>query len=115
MSGVMTRRVRLALLFGGRSPEHDVSLTSARSVLGALDPARFEVAPMAIGRDGRWLPGPASQRLLSEPGPGVGSAVRAPEIGGLVPDADLGATVSEWFGLTYRGRGTSFLAELVAA
>jgi D-alanine-D-alanine ligase len=48
------RRLRVALLAGGRSSEHDVSLASARSVLEALDPARYDVVGIAIGRDGRW-------------------------------------------------------------
>jgi D-alanine-D-alanine ligase len=48
------RRLRVAVLAGGRSSEHDISLASARSVVGALDPERYEVAEVAIGRDGRW-------------------------------------------------------------
>ena len=50
----MARRLRVALLAGGRSSEHDISLASARSVLEALDPARYDVVGVAIGRDGRW-------------------------------------------------------------
>ncbi len=50
----MSRRLRVALLAGGRSSEHDISLASARSVLNALDPARYDVVSVAIGRDGRW-------------------------------------------------------------
>ena len=50
----MSRRLRVALVAGGRSSEHDVSLASARSVLAALDPERYEVVGVAIGRDGRW-------------------------------------------------------------
>ena len=50
----MTRRLRVALIAGGRSSEHDISLASARGVLEALDPARYEVVNVAIGRDGRW-------------------------------------------------------------
>ena len=50
----MTSRLRVALLAGGRSSEHDVSLASARSVLEALAPERYEVTEIAIGRDGRW-------------------------------------------------------------
>lgn len=50
----MTRRVRVAVLMGGRSSEHDISLASARSVLEALDPERYETVTVAIGRDGRW-------------------------------------------------------------
>ena len=47
-------RIRVAVVAGGRSSEHEISLASARSVLEALDPARYEVTQIAIGRDGRW-------------------------------------------------------------
>jgi D-alanine-D-alanine ligase len=47
-------RIRVAVLAGGRSSEHDISLASARSVLEALDPRSYEVVCVAIGRDGRW-------------------------------------------------------------
>ncbi|MEN3341776.1 MAG: D-alanine-D-alanine ligase [Actinomycetota bacterium] len=50
----MKERLRVAILAGGRSSEHDVSLASARSVRDALDPARYDVVTVAIGRDGRW-------------------------------------------------------------
>ena len=50
----MSRRIRVAVLAGGRSSEHDISLASARSVLAALDPDRYEAVTVAIGRDGRW-------------------------------------------------------------
>ncbi len=49
----MTRR-RVAVLMGGRSSEHEVSLASARSVIEALDPERYEVVTVEIDRDGRW-------------------------------------------------------------
>jgi D-alanine-D-alanine ligase len=60
----VTQRLRVALLAGGRSSEHEISLASARSVLAALDPERYDVISVAIGRDGRWAleggsPGPA--------------------------------------------------------
>ena len=48
-------RIRLAILYGGRSAEHQVSVVSARSVMEALDPDRFEVVPIAITRQGVWL------------------------------------------------------------
>jgi D-alanine-D-alanine ligase len=48
-------RIRLAILYGGRSAEHQVSVVSARSVMEALDPDRFEVLPIAITRQGVWL------------------------------------------------------------
>jgi D-alanine-D-alanine ligase len=47
-------RIRVAVLLGGRSSEHDVSLASARSVIDALDPERYETVSVEIGRDGRW-------------------------------------------------------------
>jgi D-alanine-D-alanine ligase len=46
--------VRVAVLLGGRSSEHDISLASARSVLEALDPQRYDTVTVEIGRDGRW-------------------------------------------------------------
>jgi len=47
-------RLRVAVIFGGRSVEHEVSLVSAKAIMGALDPARYEVVPIAVTRDGRW-------------------------------------------------------------
>jgi D-alanine-D-alanine ligase len=47
-------RTRVAVLAGGRSSEHAISIASARSVLEALDPARYEATVIEIGRDGRW-------------------------------------------------------------
>lgn len=51
----MARRTRVAVIFGGRSGEHEVSVASARSVLAAIDGERFEVLPVAIARSGAWL------------------------------------------------------------
>ena len=53
--GVMAARRRVLLLFGGRSAEHDVSRVTAVAVASALDPAKYEVVPVAITTDGRWL------------------------------------------------------------
>ena len=55
----MEERLRVALLFGGRSAEHDVSVLSAGNVFRALDPARYEVVPIAITRAGTWILCPA--------------------------------------------------------
>ncbi len=54
----MMKKIKIALVFGGRSGEHEVSLTSARSFIEALDPDRFTVIPIGITREGRWLAGP---------------------------------------------------------
>ena len=56
----MSGRVRVAVLLGGRSSEHDISLASARSVLEALDPERYDTVTVEIGRDGRWELGTGS-------------------------------------------------------
>jgi len=51
------KKIRVGLIFGGRSGEHEVSLQSARSILTNLDPARFEVIQIAIDHKGRWFSG----------------------------------------------------------
>jgi D-alanine-D-alanine ligase len=56
----VSKRVRVAVLLGGRSSEHEISLNSARSVLEALDPERYETVTVEIGRDGRWELGAGS-------------------------------------------------------
>jgi D-alanine-D-alanine ligase len=62
----MSSKLRVGLLFGGRSAEHDVSVVSARSVLSALDPTKYEVIPIGITRDGHWLLDADLQRGLSD-------------------------------------------------
>jgi D-alanine-D-alanine ligase len=64
----MARRQRVLLLFGGRSAEHDVSRVTAVAVARALDPARYDVVPVAITTDGRWLLAD-SARAAIEAGP----------------------------------------------
>lgn len=60
------KRLRIGILFGGRSGEHEVSLASAASVLRALDPEKYEAVPIGISKDGRWLVGSGAQKLLPE-------------------------------------------------
>lgn len=59
-----TQKIRLLLLAGGQSEEHEVSLSSAKSVLEALPADQFEVTPMIISREGRWLPSSETQHAL---------------------------------------------------
>ena len=59
----------MAVLFGGQSGEHDVSLRSAATIIGALDPARYEVVPVGITREGRWLTGGDPLAALSATSP----------------------------------------------
>lgn len=60
----MTKKLRVVLLFGGRSGEHEVSCVSARHVAEALDPDRYEVVPVGITKEGRWMLPQASKRVL---------------------------------------------------
>jgi D-alanine-D-alanine ligase len=60
-------RVRLVVLYGGQSAEHDVSRVSARHVLAALDPDRYDIVPIGIGRDGTWHLPVASVAELTGP------------------------------------------------
>jgi D-alanine-D-alanine ligase len=57
-------KVRVAVLFGGRSEEHAISCVSAGSVMAALNPDRYEVVPVGIARDGRWVLPDPEQRLV---------------------------------------------------
>jgi D-alanine-D-alanine ligase len=90
-------KVRVGLIFGGRSVEHEVSVASATSIARALDPARYEVTLVAIDHDGRWhrgapkLPPEACLRgdLVSLPAaPGEHTLVPASR-GALAPASDL--------------------------
>jgi D-alanine-D-alanine ligase len=56
-------RLRVAVVFGGRSAEHSISCVSAGSVMAALDPERYEVVPVGIATDGRWVLADPDQRL----------------------------------------------------
>ena len=62
----MSKKLRVGLLFGGRSAEHDVSVVSARSVLAVLDSSKYEVVPIGITQDGRWLFNVDPQRALAD-------------------------------------------------
>jgi D-alanine-D-alanine ligase len=62
----VNKKIRLGILFGGRSGEHDISLLSAASVIKALDPEKYEVLPIGITREGRWRIGSGALQLLPE-------------------------------------------------
>ncbi|HZM18709.1 MAG TPA: D-alanine--D-alanine ligase family protein [Gaiellaceae bacterium] len=63
----MSKRLRVAVIAGGRSSEHEISVESARSVIGALEPDRYDVKTIEIHRDGRWELGPGDARELGRP------------------------------------------------
>ena len=58
--------MRIGVLFGGRSGEHEVSLASAASVIRALDPEKYEAVPIGISKDGRWLLGRGAHDMLAD-------------------------------------------------
>jgi len=100
----MAERVRVALLFGGRSAEHEVSVLSAANVFRALDPARYETVPIGITRSGTWLICPvrdgAFPAAVPESGPraallpgGSGRLIVMPETDGAPPDLSLAVDV----------------------
>jgi D-alanine-D-alanine ligase len=64
----MARRIRVGVVFGGRSGEHEVSLLSARSILDALDRERYEPVLLGIDHAGRWHLQDAARALLDAPG-----------------------------------------------
>src|SRR5271163_4192050 len=81
------KRLRVGILFGGRSGEHEVSLASAASVIRALDPEKYEPVLIGISKDGRWLVGSGAQKMLAEvlkSGERV-SLPPDPTVGGLIP------------------------------
>jgi len=71
-------KTRVAVVYGGRSGEHEVSLVSAESVIAAIDPERYRVARYVIAKDGKWSPGP----ILPEPGANPGIDVVFPVLHG---------------------------------
>jgi D-alanine-D-alanine ligase len=81
------KKLRVGILFGGRSGEHEVSLLSAASVLNAIDKSKFEVVPIGITKEGRWLTAGDAELLLTGKGE-TQSHLRAGD-----PEATPGAAV----------------------
>jgi len=62
----LNKRLRVGVLFGGRSGEHEVSLASAASVIRGLDPEKYEAVPIGITKEGHWRIGAGAQKMLPE-------------------------------------------------
>ena len=62
----MNRKLRVGVLFGGRSAEHEVSIQSAKSIIGAIDRERFDVVLLGIDRAGRWFLGHETAAILND-------------------------------------------------
>jgi len=80
------RKTRVGVIFGGKSGEHDVSLMSARSIMRAIDKTKYDVIPIGISREGRWLASGDPLKALT------GGRVSMPELleGGFVLEANSG-------------------------
>jgi len=84
-------KLRVGILFGGRSGEHEVSLLSAASVFNAIDKSKYDVVPIGITKEGRWLTYADAERLLAgKPGPDASHHLRAGD-----PEATAGAALLE--------------------
>lgn len=86
----MSGRIRVAVVAGGRSSEHEISLASARSVLEALDPERYETTTIGIGRDGRWALAAGEARPALE-GERVAATQTLPVLADSAPAEALGS------------------------
>jgi D-alanine-D-alanine ligase len=82
----MAKKLRVGILFGGRSGEHEVSLLSAASVLAAIDREKYDVTPIGITKEGRWLAAADARGLLNGDAGTAGRRLRAGD-----PEATLGA------------------------
>jgi D-alanine-D-alanine ligase len=94
-------RLRVAVLYGGRSGEHEVSVRSAKSILDALDGDRFEPLEIFITKEGKWQPGP----ILPEPGANAGIDVVFPVLHGTFGEDGTLQGLLEMAGLAYVGAG----------
>jgi D-alanine-D-alanine ligase len=83
------KKLRVGILFGGRSGEHEVSLLSAASVFNAIDKSKYEVVPIGITKEGRWVTAADAERLLG----GKASASAPAHLRAGDPDATPGAAV----------------------
>ena len=94
-------KLRVALLQGGRSGEHEISLRSARSILAAMDSSRYEVVPFTIDQEGKWSPRP----ILPEPGANPGIDVVFPALHGTFGEDGTVQGLLELADLPYVGAG----------
>ncbi len=92
-----SRKIRLAVLYGGRSGEHEVSIASATSVLQALDPDRYDLIPIYLTPQGRWLPNVEPTPLLHGAAPSHNAVLLSsdPQQRGLLSLAARGGAQSE--------------------
>src|SRR3712207_1549195 len=80
LPGTTSERPRVAVLFGGRSSEHAISCVTAGSVLSAIDREKYDVVPIGIAKDGRWVleSGDVERLTITDP-------EKLPEVDGSLP------------------------------
>src|SRR5216683_687660 len=93
--------LQVAVLYGGRSGEHDVSLRSAESIMAAMDPARYQVQRILITKEGRWQP----RAISPEPGGNPDIDVVFPALHGPFGEDGTVQGLLELAGLPYVGAG----------
>ena len=71
-----SKKIRVGVLFGGRSGEHEISLRSALTVMSAMDARRYEIVPIGIGHDGRWYLRADAIAMLTQATPKLGALGR---------------------------------------
>jgi len=71
----MAEKLRVGVIFGGQSGEHEVSLVSAQGIMNAMDKERYEIIPIGIAKEGRWLTSGEPMKLLQSGGPGVAGQI----------------------------------------
>jgi len=101
-------KLRVAVIYGGRSGEHEVSIRSARSIMDAMDPARYQAVEFFISKEGAWSPRP----ILPEPGANPGIDVVFPVLHGTFGEDGTVQGLLELADLPYVGAGV--LASSVA-
>src|SRR5438552_16501243 len=92
-------KIRVAVIYGGRTGEHEVSVRSAKAILAGLDPAKYEKIEYFIDQQGKWSPGP----ILPEPGAHPGIDVVFPVLHGTFGEDGTSQGLLELADLPYVG------------
>lgn len=87
-------KIRVGIVFGGRSAEHEVALQSAKSIIAAIDKTKYDLVLIGIDKQGRWYLNDASHYLLHEESPKLIQLARSPDELALVPGESAGQLIS---------------------
>lgn len=103
----MAKKLRVGVIFGGRSGEHEVSIRSARAIVESIDRKKFEVVPIAISKEGKWLPPAQSAQLL----PAAVQPLLTPASTATTDDVALLGDPSHRGLISLKGNGQELVAE----